>query len=68
MAENALEPLFYSPAHAMRLLGIRRTKFYAEVNAGHLRLVHNGSRSFVPRDDIKAYADKLLQGELAKSG
>ena len=64
MSSPPIEPLFYSPSEAMRLLGMKRTKFYAEVGARRLRLVHNGVRSFVPCDDLKSYAASLLNGEL----
>jgi len=60
---HSIEPLFYSVAQAQRLLGIRRTKFYSEVKAGHLEITKNGSRSFIHRDEIDRYANRLLSGK-----
>lgn len=48
-----LDPLRrYDIPTALALLGISRKRFYANVNAGRIRLVKDGRRSFCPGSEI----------------
>lgn len=48
---------------ACRIVGIGRTKFYALVSEGTLRLVKIGRASVVPMDDLR----RLVAGRTARS-
>lgn len=61
METHLVEPLFFTVGQTQRLLGIQRSKFYSEVSEGRLKIVKNGSRTFVHRDEIQRYADNLLK-------
>jgi excisionase family DNA binding protein len=53
-------PLLLSVAEAHRKLGIGRTMFYAELQAGRIRSIKVGARRMVPMSALKAYVDDRL--------
>jgi hypothetical protein len=46
----------------LEMLRMSRTQFYAQVNAGRLRIVKQGGSTRVTADDVAAYV-RLLQEE-----
>jgi hypothetical protein len=48
-----------SVAEALRKLGIKKTKFYQEVNEGRLAAKKNGSRTVVLDEEIDRYLSEL---------
>lgn len=54
-------PLAVSPNDAARLIGIGRTKLYAEIKSGSLRSVKIGARRLIT---IAALEDWLAQSEV----
>jgi excisionase family DNA binding protein len=61
--------LLHPIPEACHLLGIGRTKFYAEVAAGRITIVKIGDKSLVPHRSIEAYEAMLIAAaEAARSG
>lgn len=54
-AERA--PLAYSPKDACAALSIGKTKLYALIKGGRLRVVRLGSRTLIPADALRALLD-----------
>jgi hypothetical protein len=54
-----------SPREFCKLYSIGLTRFYAEVNAGRLRLVKFGRRSLVGRAEARRWFDSLAEAEAA---
>ena len=54
MRDTLPDRLAYRVPEALYVSGLGRTKFYAEVKAGRLRLIKIGGRSLVPAEDLKA--------------
>lgn len=51
------------PAYeAMNLIGVKSTRFYAEVAAGRLAVVRNGRRTYCRASEIARYIDRLDAG------
>ena len=46
-------------AEAIELAGMKTTRAYEEVKAGHLAIVKNGRRTFVRASEIQRYIDQL---------
>ncbi len=46
-------------ADAFDMAGMKRTKGYAEVNAGRIAIVRNGRRTFVRASELRRYLDAL---------
>lgn len=55
-------PLLYKVPEVLTMLRMSRTQFYAQVNAGRLRIVKQGGSTRVTADDLAAYV-RLLQDE-----
>jgi excisionase family DNA binding protein len=51
--------LCYPAKEAWHLLGIKRSKFYEEVNAGRIRVKRIGRRLVIPANSLKTYLDNL---------
>ena len=49
----------YPIPEALPLLGLRTTKFYAELKASHIGAVKVGTRTFVPGSEIVRYRATL---------
>ena len=56
MTTRLLHPI----PEACHLLGIGRTKFYAEAAAGRITIVKVGNKSLVPHRSIEAYEAMLI--------
>jgi excisionase family DNA binding protein len=54
-----MERLAYPVHEAAELLGIGRTKVYAEIAAGRIESVTVGSRRLVPYSALEAYIERL---------
>lgn len=52
-------PLLYKVPEVLTMLRMSRTQFYAQVNAGRLRIVKQGGSTRVTADDIAAYVNLL---------
>jgi Helix-turn-helix domain len=59
-------PLLYTVREVLTMLRMSRTQFYAQVNAGRLRIVKQGSSTRVTTGDLAAYV-RLLQQEAEAS-
>ena len=57
-------PLLYKVPEVLDMLRMSRTQFYAQVNAGRLRIVKQGSSTRIAADDLAAYV-ALLRDEAA---
>jgi hypothetical protein len=55
-------PLLYKVTEVLDMLRMSRTQFYAQVNAGRLRIVKQGGSTRVTADDLAAYVN-LLRAE-----
>lgn len=55
-------PLLYKVPEVLDMLRMSRNQFYAQVNAGRLRIVKQGSSTRVAADDLTAYV-ALLRDE-----
>ena len=55
-----LEALLIRESDAMRMLGLKRTKFRAEVNAGRITTVKIGSARLFPVDGLRDYVRRLV--------
>jgi excisionase family DNA binding protein len=55
-------PLLYKVPEVLEMLRMSRTQFYAQVNAGRLRIVKQGGSTRITADDLAAYV-RLLQDE-----
>ena len=49
----------YPIREAFTLAGLRLTKGYAEIAAGHLAVIRNGRRTFIRASEIQRYIDAL---------
>jgi predicted DNA-binding transcriptional regulator AlpA len=58
-AATELMPLLYTVPEVLAMLRMSRTQFYAQVNAGRLRIVKQGAATRVAADDIAAYVALL---------
>lgn len=52
-------PLLYTVSEVLTMLRMGRTQFYAQVNAGRLRIVKQGGSTRVAADDLAAYVNLL---------
>jgi predicted DNA-binding transcriptional regulator AlpA len=52
-------PLLYRVPEVLAMLRMSRTQFYAQVNAGRLRIVKQGAATRVTADDVAAYVALL---------
>jgi len=52
-------PLLYRVPEVLAMLRMSRTQFYAQVNAGRLRIVKQGAATRVTADDLAAYVTLL---------
>lgn len=59
MKLNASEPAANTVAEVLHRVGISRTKFYAEINAGRLKARKIGSKTVVLETDLQAYLEAL---------
>ncbi len=57
--------LLVSANEAKRLLSVSNTTFYRLVNAGDLVAVKIGRRTYVPRESLEAFVDKLREDAAA---
>jgi hypothetical protein len=55
-------PLLYKVPEVLDMLRMSRTQFYAQVNAGRLRILKQGTATRVAAEDLAAYV-RLLQQE-----
>lgn len=55
------KPLLCTVDQAAELLGIGRTKTYRLIAAGDIRTVRIGRRRLVPRSELTAFIDHLLE-------
>jgi len=60
-AATELMPLLYTVSETLTMLRMSRTQFYAQVNAGRLRIVKQGAATRVTADDLAAYVALLRQ-------
>jgi hypothetical protein len=58
--------LLYRPHEAQAALGIKRTKFYEIVKAGHLELRRMGGCTVVPAESLRAFVASLPPANDAK--
>jgi hypothetical protein len=56
-AEHA--PLLFKVAEVLTMLRMSRTQFYAQVNAGRIRIVKQGTATRVTAEDLAAYVAQL---------
>lgn len=57
-----MEKLLHPVPDALRLLSLGRTKFYAEVAAGRVRVVKAGGKTLVPQSELDRYVrDRLAE-------
>jgi hypothetical protein len=54
-------PMLYKVPEVLDMLRISRTQFYAQVNAGRLRILKQGTATRVAADDLTAYVQLLQQ-------
>lgn len=59
MKESIVDPINLSIIDSARLLGIKRSKLYELINAGHLETAKLGTRTLVRVASIKAFSDSL---------
>jgi excisionase family DNA binding protein len=59
MNANISRPVANTVAEVLRRVGISRTKFYQEINAGRLKARKIGSKTVVLEADLQAYLDGL---------
>lgn len=59
MNANGSRPVANTVADVLRRVGISRTKFYQEINAGRLKARKIGSKTVVLETDLQAYLDAL---------
>ena len=59
MSANGSQPVANTVADVLRRVGISRTKFYQEINAGRLKARKIGSKTVVLEVDLQAYLDAL---------
>jgi hypothetical protein len=59
------EKLVYRPAEAQAALGIRNTKFWALVKAGHLETRKIGAATVVPAESLLAFVANLPKANAA---
>lgn len=59
MSVNGSRPVANTVADVLRRVGISRTKFYQEINAGRLKARKIGSKTVVLEADLQAYLDAL---------
>jgi excisionase family DNA binding protein len=59
MSANGSRPAANTVAEVLRRVGISRTKFYEEINAGRLKARKIGSKTVVLETDLQAYLDAL---------
>ena len=57
-----LKPLMYEVPEVLVMLRMSRTQFYAQVNAGRLRIVKQGRSTRVTANDLATYV-RLLEQE-----
>jgi excisionase family DNA binding protein len=53
----------YTLDQACEIVGLGKTKLYAEIKAGRLKIKKCGARSIVPRDELQRWLDNLPQSE-----
>jgi hypothetical protein len=58
-ATTELVPLLYTVPEVLTMLRMSRTQFYAQVNAGRLRIVKQGAATRVTSEDLAAYVALL---------
>lgn len=54
-----MDPVAYSVSDALKLVGISRTKFYALVGTGEIKVRKIGNRSIVLARDLNTWLDGL---------
>ena len=54
-----MEKLLYRIEEACIVTGLGRTKLYAEIKSGHLRVVRIGKSIRIPHDELVAYVKRL---------
>lgn len=55
-----MERLLYTVPESMAALGgMSRSKFYALISEGHIRVVKIGRRSYVTEPELRRYVDSL---------
>lgn len=53
----------YTLDQACELVGVGRTKLYAEIKSGRLKVKKCGTRTIVPREELQGWLDSLPQPE-----
>jgi len=56
-----LEALLVRESDAMRVVGLKRTKFRAEVDAGRIATVKIGTARLFPVDGLRDYVRRLVE-------
>jgi excisionase family DNA binding protein len=56
------DALLYPLPEASRVSGVGRTMLYRLIRAGELRMVKIGNRSLIPAEDVKALAQRAIDG------
>lgn len=59
MRANGSRPVANTVADVLRRVGISRTNFYQEINAGRLKARKIGSKTVVLETDLQAYLEAL---------
>lgn len=59
MSASGSRPVANTVVDVLRRVGISRTKFYQEINAGRLKARKIGSKTVVLETDLQAYLDAL---------
>jgi excisionase family DNA binding protein len=67
MSTPTVAPMLYTVPEVLAMLRMSRTYFYAQVAAGRLSTVKQGSSTRVTADDLAAYV-ALLKREAAEVG
>ena len=49
------------------MVGVKTTKGYAEIKAGRLKVVRNGTRTFIRASEIQRYIDALDQSSVQEA-
>jgi hypothetical protein len=62
-----LEALLVREPDAMRAVGLKRTKFQAEVLAGRIASVKIGSARLFPVDGLRSYVSRLVEAQAQPS-
>jgi excisionase family DNA binding protein len=52
-------PLLYKVTEVLDMLRMSRTQFYAQVNAGRIRIVKQGTATRIAAEDLAAYVARL---------